>query len=223
MNNKYIFLTIFIIIGFTFTLGCTESNDNSKQAVQSESAVATPSSSSSSGVVATPNEAQNTPSEYNRSLVKNYEIVKEDDISMKPLTKPLSSYSPEELNSLPMNIRMVYKVVISPNITKEELKSTLIQVVMDKTSKNKDIDEVSVFAYDRKEEVNFAYNLGTVDWCPNGDWGSMTPEIASSNDRSSYKYVFNIKDQVGNINLSERPTEREYEIYDTYNKYCSME
>ena len=89
---------------------------------------------------------------------------------------------------------------------------------MDKTSANNDIDEVIVFAYDRKEDVNGAFTLGKVEWCPNGDWGSMTPEIASSNDRSSYQYVFDIKDKVGSISASGSPTEREYEIYDYYEK-----
>jgi hypothetical protein len=116
-----------------------------------------------------------------------------------------------------MNMRMEYRVVISPEISKEELKSTLIQVVMDKTSKNKCIDEVVVFAYDRKENVNNAFTLGKVEWCPNGDWSSVTPEIASNNDRSSYQYVFGIRDKVGNI-YSDRPTEREFEKYDYYNK-----
>jgi hypothetical protein len=145
-------------------------------------------------------------------------MVRDEDISIKALDRPLSSYTLEELNSLPLNVRKLCKVVVSPSISKEELKSTLIQVVMDETSKNSDIDEVSVMAYDRKGEVDFAYNLGKVDWCPNGDWGAVTPEIASSNDRSSYKYVFDILDRVGKIKTSEKPSEREYEIYDYYNK-----
>ena len=157
-------------------------------------------------------------SDYDSSLVKNYEVIQENDLSMKALTKPLSAYTSTELNSLPTNVRAEYRVVVSSDISKEELKSTLIQVVMDKTFKNNDIDEVVVFAYDRKEDVNNAFTLGKVEWCPNGDWGSMTPEIASSNDRSSYQYVFDIKDKVGNIDALDRPTEREYEIYDYYNK-----
>jgi hypothetical protein len=157
-------------------------------------------------------------SDYDISLVKSYDVIQENDLSMKAMTKPLSAYTPEELNSLPLNVRKDYRVVISPDISKEELKSTLIQVVMDKTSKNSEIDEVVVFAYDRKEDVNNAFTLGKVEWCPNGDWGSMTPEIASSNDRFSYQYVFDIKDKVGNTDTSDRPTEREYEIYDYYNK-----
>ena len=156
--------------------------------------------------------------DYDSSLVRDYDVIEEDDTSMKALTKPLSSYTQEELNSLPLNIRKEYRVVVSPEVSKEELKSTLIQVVMDKTSKNNDIDEVVVFAYDRKEDVNNAFTLGKVEWCPNGNWDSVTPEIASGNDRSSYQYIFDIKDKVGNVDASDRPTDREYEIYDYYNK-----
>lgn len=161
--------------------------------------------------------------EYDSSLVRDYDIVEENDISIKALTKSLSAYTQEELNSLPVNMRKEYRVVISPTVSKEELKSTLIQVVMDKTSKNNDIDEVVVFAYDRKEDVNGAFTLGKVEWCPNGDWGSMTPQIASGNDRSSYQYVFDLKDKVGNVETSDRPTDREYEIYDYYTKCWDAE
>jgi hypothetical protein len=170
----------------------------------------------------TPTETPTTEStpthDYDSSLVRNYDVIQENDISIKALTKPLSAYTSEELESVPLNMRIDYRVVISPDISKEELKSTLIRVVMDKTSENNDIDEVVVFAYDRKEDVDDAFTLGKVEWCPNGDWGSMTPEIASGNDRSSYQYVFDIKDKVGNIDASDIPTEREYEIYDYYEK-----
>ena len=154
--------------------------------------------------------------EYNGTLVRNYEIVKTEDISIKALDKPLSAYSTSEIEKLPMNIRKEYRVVVPSDISKEELKSTLIQVVMDKTSENPDIDEVVVFAYDRKEDADSIYTFGRVEWCPNGDWAGVTSTIASTNDRSSYQYNFDIKDKVGSIDASDRPTEREFEIHDYY-------
>ena len=193
-------------------------NSETKKLLYTLAPEANPSPTLTSTQEETPTPEVTPTSDYDSSLVKNYDMVQNEDISMKALVKPLSAYTPDELNSLPLNVRKVCKVVISPSVSKEKLKSTLIQVVMDETSKNNDIDEVAVFAYDRKEEANFAYNLGKVEWCPNGDWSSVTPEIASSNDRSSYKYVFDIKDQVGSIDASGRPTEREYEIYDYFNK-----
>ncbi len=151
--------------------------------------------------------------EYDTALVRNYEILKTEDISIKALDKPLSAYSASEIENLPLNIRKAYRIVIPSDISKEELKATLIQVVMDKTSENPDIDEVTVFAYDRKEDADSFYTFGRVEWCPNGDWGGVTSIIASTNDRSSYKYTLDIKDKVGNTDTSDRPTEREFEIY----------
>ena len=154
--------------------------------------------------------------EYNRTLVRNYEIVESEDISIKALDEPLSAYSTSEIEKLPMNIRKVYRVVVPSDISKEELKSTLIQVVIDKTSENLEIAEVTVFAYDRKEDADSIYTFGKVEWCPNGDWTGVTSTIASTNDRSSYQYNFDIKDKVGSIDASDRPTEREFEIHDYY-------
>ncbi len=154
--------------------------------------------------------------EYDSTLVRNYEIVKTEDISIKALDKPLSAYSTNEIENLPMNIRKEYRVVVPSDISKEELKSTLIQVVMDKTSENLDIDEVVVFTYDRKEDADSIYTFGRVEWCPNGDWAGVSSMIASTNDRSSYQYNLDINDKVGNIGALDIPTEREFEIHDYY-------
>jgi hypothetical protein len=154
--------------------------------------------------------------EYDGTLVRNYEIVKTEDISIKALDKPLFDYSTSEIEKLPMNIRKRYRVVVPSDISKEGLKSTLIQVVMDKTSANPNIDEIVVLAYDRKEDADDIYTFGRAEWCPNGDWAGVTPIIASTNDRSSYQYNFDIKDKVGSIDASDRPTEREFEIHDYY-------
>jgi hypothetical protein len=140
---------------------------------------------------------QSEPAEYDRTLVRNYEIVETED---------------DPWNGA---IRKQYRVLVPSDVSKEELKSTLIQIVIDKTSENKDIDAIAIFAYDRKEDINDAYTFGTMNWCPNGNWGDVTPEIASNNGRSSYEYVFDIKDKVGDKNI-ERPTDLEFEINDYY-------
>lgn len=145
---------------------------------------------------------------------KEYTIIEEKDVSIKALDKPLSDYTGDEIAQLPMNTRMTYKIVVPSDITKEELKATLIQVVKDKTAKNKDVDEIMVFAYDREQDIDNAYTYGKIEWCPNGNWAGVTSIIASSNDRSSYKYVFDIKEKVGEE--EGKPTEKELEIYDVY-------
>jgi hypothetical protein len=148
----------------------------------------------------------------------SYEIVEEKDISLKAFGNKLpSEYSSADLNSLPTNIRKIYKIVVHPDVSKEELKSILTQVVKDKTSKDNNIDEIAVFAYDRKDDIKYlGFTFGRVLWCPNGNWAGVTPEIASIKDRFFYQYVFEIKDKVGNLNPSKRPTTFEYEIWDNY-------
>jgi len=157
-------------------------------------------------------------SDDNSMPTKTYTIVSMRDLSMKALTKNLSDYSVSELKSLPVNIRKEYKIVVSSDISKEDLKATMKHIVVQETKNNPDIDEIVVFAYDREEDSKGAYTFGKMEWCPNGNWDGVTPGIASSNDRSSYKYLFHIKDKVGNISNANVPTKEEFRIYDSFEK-----
>ncbi|MEA1936693.1 MAG: hypothetical protein U9N04_01105 [Patescibacteria group bacterium] len=143
-----------------------------------------------------------------------YTIVNEEDISIKAMDKSLSSYTQEELVQLPFNIRMTYSIIVPSDIKKDELKATLIKVVKEKIQENQDIDEITVFAYDNEQDINSFYTFGKIEWCPNGKWDDVTSTIASTNNRSSYKYVFDIKEKVGQEEGN--PTAREIEIYNVY-------
>jgi len=149
---------------------------------------------------------------------KPYTIVNTSDLSIKALSKNLSDYSVSELKSLPVNIRKEYRIIVYSDISKEELKATMKHLVVRETEKNPDIDEIVVFAYDRKEDSGGVYTFGKVEWCPSGNWGGVTPEIASTNDRSSYKYLYDIKDKVGKISSASVPTKEEFSIYDSFEK-----
>jgi len=150
--------------------------------------------------------------------VKPYRIVKSEDLSIKALTKPLSAYSSAQLRSLPMNIRKQYKIIVPSDISKEELKASMKHLVKQAITKNPDIDEIVIFAYDREEDSEGAYTFGKMEWCPNGNWAGVTPRIASINDRSSYEYVFDIKTKVGSLSADDMPTKQEFAIYDAYYK-----
>ena len=189
VNNMNELLKIIGIVFLLFTtIGCITGEDTDEQATVTHAG-------EKNEVVG--DKVQSEPAEYDRTLVRNYEVVETED---------------DPWNDA---IRKQYRVLVPSDISKDELKSTLIQIVIDKTSENKDIDAIAIFAYDRKEDINDAYTFGTMNWCPNGNWGDVTPEIASNNDRSSYEYVFDIKDKVGDKNI-ERPTDLEFEINDYY-------
>lgn len=196
--NKIIKIIGILLLIFA-TIGCISGEDTDDRADMNDREMDSSTAADEQAVLvhASKDEVQSKPAEYDSTLVRNYEIVETEDDPWKSA------------------IRKQYRVLVLTDITEEELKATLIQIVLDKSSENEDIDAISIFAYDRREDVNGAYTLGTVDWCPNGNWGDVTPEIASSNDRSSYEYVFDIKEKVGNENL-ERPTDLEFEIRDYY-------
>lgn len=154
----------------------------------------------------------------NQKSVQAYRVVNVKDLSMKAISKRLSSYTTAELRSLPRNIRKQYQIVVPPKITRNELKAAMKHLVKIETAKHPDIDAIVIFAYDRIEDAGGMYTFGKMEWCPNGNWGGVTPHIASTNDRSSYKYVFHINDKVGNISPGDRPTKEEFAIYDKYRK-----
>ncbi|MEL4306442.1 hypothetical protein [Methanococcoides sp. LMO-2] len=196
--NKFIKIIGILLLLFA-TIGCISGEDTDDRTDMNDVEVDSSTVADEGEALAhdSENEVQSKPAEYDGTLVRNYEIVETEEDPWKSA------------------IRKQYRVLVPTDITEEELKATLIQIVLDKTSENKDIDAISIFAYDRREDVNGAYTLGTADWCPNGNWGDVTPEIASSNDRSSYEYVFDIKDKVGNDDL-DRPTDLEFEIKNYY-------
>ncbi len=136
------------------------------------------------------------------SWSQQYRIVKKTDISVG------------------MKIRKDYRIVVPSMISKKDLKNSMKDLVKQETRRNPDIDAIVIFAYDRVEDTggDFAYTFGKMLWCPNGNLGALTLQIALSNDRSSYKFVFDINDKVGNISADDKPTKREYKIFDTYHK-----
>jgi len=129
--------------------------------------------------------------DLDESKVREYEMIEEEDISTKALgDKLFSEYSAEELERLPTNYRMKYSIVIPRDITEEELKSTFAHIIKEKSEANSDIDEIVVFSWYFEDSVGQTAAMGKAEWCPEGKWEELPPEIAESNNRSSYKIIF---------------------------------
>jgi len=114
------------------------------------------------------------------------------------------------------DVRYEYRIVVPSDITKDELKATVTKLVNDEVTKNPDIDQIALFVYDREEDAGGVYTFAKADYAPNGKWGTTTREIVESNDKSSYKISFTIRDKVGNIEEDAKPTQREFEVYDAF-------
>ena len=129
--------------------------------------------------------------------IREFKIVEEKDISIKAYgEKKLSDFAVGEIAKLPMNIRMRYSIAVPSDITLEELKSLLAQVIMEKSNANPDIDEIHIGVWESEESFKGGNpNLGYAEWSPYGKWSVMTPEIARNNNRDSYKIVYNIDEK----------------------------
>jgi len=146
--------------------------------------------------------------EIKKNKIREFKIVEEKDISIKALgEKKLSDYSLEELEKLPTNIRMRYSIAVPSDITLEELKFLLTQVITEKSNTNPDIDEIHIGIWESEESFKGGNpNLGYAEWSPYGKWSVMTPEIARNNNRDSYNIVYHIDEKALEA-LKKRTTE----------------
>lgn len=127
----------------------------------------------------------------------DYEIVESEDISIKALgNKSLSEYTAQEISNLPTNKKMAYRIVVSPKIKEEQVRSTIQKIISDITAKDDDIDEISLLLYSDKELASGAYDVAMATWAPSGKLGNVTPEIAQSNNRTTYETTIQIKENL---------------------------
>ena len=126
-----------------------------------------------------------------------YEIVEAKDASHKAMERSLSDYSIQELEALPTDKKMIYRVVLSVQEgTEAEAESTVHAIIKKLTTEDGDIDEISLMLYSDKELSGGAYDIGSATWAPMGELGHVTPRIAQSNDRSSYSLAIDIRDDL---------------------------
>lgn len=157
-----------------------------------------------------------------RTASANYRIVANADVTMSALERNLSSYSPAELRALPKNERREIRIVVSGPINQSTVDAAMRAAADEVSCANRDIDEVAVLAYERKEDADGAYTLGRLEWAPAGGWASVSAAIARSNDRSGYLYspTFTPK-VVGGGSTQPKPTAREFKLYDEMMTYLN--
>jgi hypothetical protein len=144
---------------------------------------------------------------YDKSKISDFSIEKTEDLSIKAIENNLSEYSTAEIDSLPVNRKLSYSIIVATEISKVSLENTLKHLVAIKTTEDKDIDEIIIFVYDNKNDIGKSpYTFGKLLWAPSGELGNVTPEIASKNNRDNYEFDIVIKDKVGNISQRDMPT-----------------
>ena len=109
-----------------------------------------------------------SPAPSQRASAVRYEIAQTEDVS----------YASVE--------RKVYRVVVSPQIRENQVRPTVEAILNQVRQENPDTDEIGLFLYSDRDAIGGAYDVARADWAPGGKWGSTTPEIARSNDRTGY-------------------------------------
>lgn len=124
----------------------------------------------------------------------DYEIVKTEDQSQKALgKKSLSQYQKSELEKLPTNKKILYRIVLSKDISENQVKPTVEKIIDKLTSGDSDIDEIILWLYSDKEISNSTFDIGTAVWAPNGELGNIDANIARNNNRENYRINYQIK------------------------------
>jgi hypothetical protein len=127
----------------------------------------------------------------------DFEIAKTEDQSRKALgKKPLSQYTTSELERLPTNKKILYRVILSKDIKENQVKPTVEKIVNELTSDDSDIDEIILWFYSSKEVLDKPYDIGTAIWAPNGKLGNIDANIAKNNNRENYKIEYRIKENL---------------------------
>ena len=124
----------------------------------------------------------------------DYEIVKTEDQSRKALgKKSLSQYKKSELEKLPTNKKILYRIVLSKDIKENQVKPTVEKIIDKLTSDDLDIDQIILWLYSDKEISNSTFDIGTAIWAPDGKLGNIDANIAKNNNRENYRIDYQIK------------------------------
>ena len=112
------------------------------------------------------------------------------------------------------------RVVISDDkfdFTKDRVKATLdtiFKILKDKYNP----DGITIWAYDRKADIDDMYTLAMAEWWPKGH-SFLLNNAENIENKSTYETTYNIKDKT----TEEKPTELEFKIYDRLNELLDKE
>jgi len=124
----------------------------------------------------------------------DYAIVKTEDQSRKALgKKSLSQYQKSELEKLPTNKKLLYRIVLSKDVKENQVKPTVEKIISKLTTDDSDIDEIILWLYSDNEISNSTFDIGSAIWAPNGQLGNIDANIAKNNNRNGYKIDYQIK------------------------------
>lgn len=125
----------------------------------------------------------------------DYEIVTAEDQSHAAWgSKSLSDFTSSEIAALPTDKKMLYRVVLPSSITRKQVRPTARDIVRNITAKDPEIDEITLFLYSDKDLADGPYDIGRATWAPKGDLGNVTPRIARTNNRSTYRLSVDVND-----------------------------
>ncbi len=145
-----------------------------------------------------------------------YEIVQEEDNSMKALgNKLLSEYTSKEIENLPTAKRMSYRILVSPEIKENQVRPTVEKIVSDISSRNNEIDSIHLLLYSDRELIEGSYDVAMAIWAPGGEVKNITPEIARSNNRTGYEISLTIRQNLEGYLKSRAESEDKFELSET--------
>jgi hypothetical protein len=150
---------------------------------------------------------------FDSTKVSHYKVEKSETENIKIMFKQLSEYSYGELENLTKYRRLTLSITVPTLISKKSLENTMKSIVYERTKKNNDIDEIIIFAYDKKNDIGKGFTFGKLLWTQKGKHGNITPYIVWDNIRDNYAFNISIKNKVGNLENSDLPSKKELEIY----------
>jgi hypothetical protein len=158
--------------------------------------------------------------------------------------RPLSSYSLEELATVPRFKRLVCDVSVGTGATRESIQENVQTTLRDKTASDPDLDVLVLFFVSTADRTSLAYDVARAVWSQDGITMGVSPEVAVSNDRTGYVLNVDIREDLESylalirtslvVNGLDERTRRaifkaetvcedaaSWEAYKRYNAWCS--